>query len=353
MNFSISFAQINTAEIVEKLENESDSTQVRLDNAKLHLAVISYGKKSTINLFDQKNIKRLILQNDFIEESGAMVVLRPSLTSDLIFSLHLKGWLATRISSNKLKIKQQLIEELGNINSVIKTKTGYLLGGYGLGVSNDRAKGVPLLIELNEELIEVKRLYDKKSVSGEIRLLQNNEEYTTAIINTNDISKLVKLSQNFSIKSETLLNGYAATGLSTGGDFFVAYIDKENYLWAEKIDKNMQRLWKTKVLLLAGENDPQFLLMQVKSGFAIIGSNDGALVIAGISNNGVLANIFSDKLSFQESADLGYIAMSDENNINLFLEINGNEKYLKCSNNKYCKFRIHKQVNINKLLFKK
>jgi hypothetical protein len=353
MNFSISFAQINTVEIVEKLENESDLTQIKLDNSKLHLAVISHDKKSMINFFDQKNIKKRILQNDFIEESGAMVVLRPSLTTDLIFSLHLKGWLVTKITSNKLNFKQQIIKELGNINSVIKTKEGYLLGGDGLGESNSRAKSVPLMIELNEELIELKRLYNKKSDPGEIRLLQENEEYITAIINTNYISKLVKLSKDFLIKNEIILNGYASTGISTGGDFFVTYVDRENYLWVEKINKNMQRLWKTKILLLAGENAPQFLLLQVKNGFAIVGTNDGSLVVAGISSNGALANTFLDKQSFENSSDIEYISMSDENNINLFFEISGSEKYLRCSNSKNCKYRIHKQVNINNLLLVK
>jgi hypothetical protein len=366
--FSIAFmlfginvmGQVSITDVIEKNRSIGDLSQVTLEDGQNFLITLSYKNRPTIDLFSVNDIKKLVASVDFITNSGAIALLQPQPNSDLVFSSHTENsgdLLVHKISLDKKKVKSALLKNIGLITSVIRTSSGYLIGGTGQGITSTLKGGVPLLIELNEQLKEINRSKNSESLIGEIRVLKQYGKNKSVILNTRDESFLGNTSSSLTLKDEIKLDGYAATGLSVADDVLVAYLDKENYLWLEKFDKNKKSNWKTKILKRNGIGDSQFQIMQIKNGIALIGINEDALTVAGVTNNGQLVNTFTDKSGIGSPNGLGFVLMTDGVNINIFEDVYSyadKDNFLKrkCLKDN-CEFRVHMRVNGEQLFSKK
>ena len=349
-------SQVSIISITENNDNVAGLSQITLKDDGDFPISLSYGKKPSIDILSKTNIEKVIKNIEFAATSSeAILFLQPKPSSNLVFTLHSDhggDWLVHQIPFNKQIVKHALLKNIGLITSVVRTNSGYAIGGISAGTPGAKGASIPLLIELTDQLVEQRRFSPNNSLEGELRVLGKRGNDTILIINTNDgKSTLGYLPSNYFSIEKFELNGGAATGAIINNEIIVSYVDKENYLWIEKFNTNFQSIWKTKILKRVGVGAPQFQIHKLKNGITLIGENNKKLTVVGVTNNGELTNIFSDKTDIGSPRKLGFISIIDESNINIFADVLSykHSQTLNC-NKEMCEFRVHRRVNSELLI---
>jgi hypothetical protein len=345
-------AEVTLVNIIEK--NNTDIgmlTYIQLKN-KQHFLVVpkvfaenDYAYEFYTMKDDKKPISNIKIPNP------TLLSLQSYNETDLIISIDLDSTIRLYQINSSLKIKNTaVLKNFGSVTNAKQINNGYMISGFSSDIPGTNGASAPLSVKLNDQLVEVNRFMYVSPNTGEMRVLGQYGKNVIVIMNTSDgTSILGNLSSDFTLTDQIKLDGAGATGLISGDGIVVAYVDKENVLVMQRFDKDKKSLWKTNILKRSGVGAGQFNIIQHKKDFTLIGTNEKALTVIGITQNGSITNIFSDKSMLGGLIGRDYASMTDGVNIDIFGEVSRGKSTYKCSK-AACEFRVHMRVNGDQLL---
>jgi hypothetical protein len=303
------FAQISAMQVVED-SSIGMYSQVQLANGKSFFVVPRVvGKENQIETYSINSEKPLFRVNI----PYLPIFMLQTQATDLIVGADAGGvWHVDRLTDKMIIQRGIVLGDMSVVRSTLKTKDGYVLAGSSL---SDK----PLLVQLDKNLKEIRRVMFSSSKSGELDIFSTTTNGSIGIINHEDgTSLLVWFDFNFDIKESLELAGGAATGLYGSKKILVAYTSKNNSIVIEAFDELKKSMWRRIVFERTGTSTLKFRLYPTRDGYGLVGANRSTLTVAGIAEDGSIFDILFDRSSLAPPIGDSYSVIVNGSNFHIF-----------------------------------